>query len=287
MADLFSISRDELSERRRQLQRQRRWKVVQTTWRTIVVSGMAAGLLWGASLPIWVIRSPEQIQVEGNELLTPETIYSLLPITYPQSLLMLRPEAIARELEAKAPISDAIITRQLFPPMLTIWVQERKPVAIAYPSNLSLEAIPPEQREAARLAQTGLLDETGIWISMERYVNLDQSIELPSLIVIGMKPEYRQQWATLYQQVRQSPVLIQEIDWRDPANLILATELGVVYLGSYSDRLPAQLGILDQMRELPSQVDMSQVAYIDLRNPDNPLVQMLQPTNTLTWRRNP
>ena len=67
---------------------------------------------------------------------------------------------------------------------------------------------------------------------------------------------------------------ISQIDWRDPGNLILKTELGIVYFGAYSDRFSGQLRILDQMRELPDQVSLDQIAYIDLRNPEVPLIEM-------------
>ncbi|WAL58603.1 cell division protein FtsQ/DivIB [Thermocoleostomius sinensis] len=276
MADISSPSQAELSSRRRQLQRQRRWRMLQTTWQVLMVSALAGGLLWSLSRSDWMIRSPQQIKIEGNQFLSSETIRAVLPIRYPQSLLSIQPQAIVHQLETEAPIAEAIVTRRLFPPSLTIQIQERYPVAIAYLTHSGDTASTAKGGQTPKLA---LLDEEGAWIPHEIYLALNSSQRLPDLKVIGMREEYRSQWPDLYQQVSQSPVKIAEIDWRDPNNLILYTEFGAIYLGAYSSRLEHQLRRLDQMRRLPEQVNPEQVDYIDLRNPDMPLIEMKNSEN--------
>jgi cell division protein FtsQ len=78
----------------------------------------------------------------------------------------------------------------------------------------------------------------------------------------------------VYKAVSRSPVKVFEIDWQNPANLILKTELGKVHFGPYSSRFTEQLSILDRMRELPTHISPSQIAYIDLKNPEFPAIQM-------------
>jgi cell division protein FtsQ len=90
-----------------------------------------------------------------------------------------------------------------------------------------------------------------------------------------MKPQHQADWPTLYQAVQDSPVRVTEIDWRQPSNLILQTELGSVHLGPFSGKFSAQLAALDQMRQLPDQLNGQQFAYIDLRNPKAPTLQMM------------
>jgi cell division protein FtsQ len=65
-----------------------------------------------------------------------------------------------------------------------------------------------------------------------------------------------------------------EVDWQNPGNLILTTELGAVHLGPYSSRIAEQLTVLDKMRQLPKQLDLSQIAYIDLKNPTSPMIHI-------------
>jgi cell division protein FtsQ len=288
MTNIASVSRAELTERRQKLRRQRRLKVVQAGWRSLAVSGLAGGLVWGATLPAWTIRAPEQIAIEGNEFLSKEAVQAILPIAYPQHLLQLQPQALTAQLKSQAFISDATVTRHLFPPGLTIQVQERRPVAVFLEQDpvATASSQSPEQTPSASLpgaSQIKLLDETGISIPLANYMGLNQS-PLPNLRVVGMPSQYLPEWSKLYLQVSRSPITITEIDWRDPANLILKTELGVVHLGPYSSQFPKQLNALNQMQELPENVNSNQIDYIDLRNPDNPSLHMTEtdavPENT-------
>lgn len=280
MGDMLSVSRSELRNRRQQRRRQRRWRIVQSVWRSTLLIAMVSGLLWSTTQPVWVLRSATQIDITGNELLSTETIQTLLPIDYPQPLLDLNPGAIAAYLEAQGPIAQATVNRRLFPPGLTIQVQERRPVALlirgsSSPIGGGLSAA--QQSERSPSEQLGLVDEKGFWMSLSGYVALDQSLSLPSLKVLGMQPQQREEWAQLYQTLLQSPINVYEIDWRDPSNLILTTELGEVHFGPYSRLFPAQLQALDQLRNLPQHINISTLDYIDLRNPEIPLIQDTQP----------
>lgn len=279
MANIESVSRTELAQRRQQLRRQRQLRSLKTTWRILAVCGLAGGLFWVTTLPVWVIRRSEQVMIEGNHYLPAQTIRALLPIPYPQSLLRVEPQKIANTLKAKAPIADVTISRRLFPPGLVVQVKERFPVAIAYQINTSNRQ--PAQKsgkaQATASIQQGLLDEKGLWIPMELYTSLDQSLKLPSLKIVGNFQQYRPYWIKLYREVSASPVKITEVNWQNPANLILKTELGVVHFGPYSTQFTYQLQKLDEMRKLTSHPTFRQIEYIDLRNPDNPIAQLTKP----------
>ncbi len=281
MADIPSVSRLELAERRRKLRGQRRWRIMQTSWRAVAVSGFAVGLVWVATLPDWMLRDANQVEVEGNKFLAADTIRQLLPIKYPQFLLTLQPKTLTQHLEAQAPIAEATVSRHLFPPGLTVRIQERYPVAIVYSSPAEI-AQPPLSTAGQRPVQAAtqptpiaLLDERGTFIPYEDYMALNRSRQLPSLKIIGMQEQYRTQWTNLYQQVSRSPVKVHEIDWREPGNLILRTDLGTVYFGSYGAWFSEQLRTLDQMRQLPDKVDAREVEYIDLRDPQAPLINLV------------
>lgn len=266
---IASVSQTELAQRRQQLRQRRRVRFLQTSWRILAVCGLAGSVIWAATLPTWVIRRPEQVRIEGNHFIPVHTLRSLLPIPYPQSLFRVEPKTIARELQAKAPIADVIVNRQLFPPSLIVQVKERLPVAIALPASTS--------GTGSATDKAGLLDESGMWMPLERYTALDQSLKLPSLKIIGNPESYRPYWSALYREISHGPpVNVSEIDWRNPANLILKTDLGMVHIGSYSTQFPAQLKAIDRMRKLSSHPSYGQITYIDLRKPDAPIVQMGQ-----------
>jgi cell division protein FtsQ len=281
MTSISSVSQTELAQRRQKLRQERRLKLLQSSWRTIAVSGLAGGLAWVITLPGWVIRQPEQVAIAGNRFLSAQAIQSLLPLAYPQSLLQLEPQAIAAQLESKAPIAEATVARQLFPPRLIVEVKERYPVAMIADPPTPQAAKDKEAKPAAEAAKVGFLDANGVWIPIESYTSFEQSFKLPTLKIIGYQEQKRSQWTELYQAVSQSPVKVLEIDWRDPSNLILKTELGIFHFGAYSSKFSEQIRAMDRLRKLSEKLNPKQVTYIDLRNPDAPSIQMKKANNSV------
>ena len=300
MTGIAPVSRIELAHRRKQLRKQRRNRLLQTSWRSVVVMGLATGMVWVIAQPNWVIRRAEQVTIEGNRFLATQTIRSILPIQYPQSLMKIQASEISQALTTKAPIAEATVERHLFPPSLVIKVREREPVAQVFlstnptnpdqpkdakkaldksgdkPTEKSTEK--PTERSIEKSALTdrphGFLDENGMLLPLESYSNLTQDIKMPDLKVIGDPDLYRRQWNALYPIVRRSPVKIELIDWQNFGNLKLQTELGMIHMGSLGRLFPSQVRALDKMRQLPNRLPPAQIDYIDLRNPSAPIVQL-------------
>lgn len=275
MSDLSQISRDQLHVRRQTLRRQRRHLIGQVLWRFVALSGFTTAIFWGTTRPVWLIQDPGQINVRGNELLSDRTIQNLIPLQYPQPLLKVEPEQLAEQLQNRAPIVSAEVSRQLLPPRLNVRVQERQPVAVVLPvSEISPEA------KGINFLPAGLIDAEGAWMPKSSFLLADGAQHLPTLRLRGMQSQYRQYWPQVYATLSQSPVKIHEIDWRDPSNLILQTELGVVYLGPFTPALDQQLATLDKMRNLPEQLKDTEVAHIDLTNPSIPSISVVNDGET-------
>ncbi|XDE64129.1 cell division protein FtsQ/DivIB [Arthrospira platensis BEA 1257B] len=187
MANIVFTSRNRLGTRRRQLRRQRRLKLVRVIWQVLAVGGISGGVFWGISQPIWLIKEAEQVEIKGNQLLSQHNIRSHLPLSYPQSVWQIQPSAIQQALIDNAPISEAIVIRQVFPPRLTIEVTEREPVAIAQP--------PIGTTTPGTEAIVGWLDAEGSWMPLSSYTELEQTGQLPNLRVIGNFEMYRPHWA--------------------------------------------------------------------------------------------
>ncbi|QSJ16013.1 FtsQ-type POTRA domain-containing protein [Nostoc sp. UHCC 0702] len=271
MAGIVSVSHTDLAQRRKKLRRQRQLKIIQAIWRSFAISGLAGGLLWVALQPIWVLKAPKQIVMKsGNQVLSQGAIESLLTLSYPQSLWRIQPSAIADSLKQQPGIAQATVSRRLFPPGLIIEIQQRVPVAIAQSDKTR------NTDTGKKQLSTGLIDATGVWIPLEKYKLVNPSVKLPTLKVIGLPEKYRQYWSQLYPALNQSSVKVTEVDCQDPTNLILKTEIGNVYLGAPSPQLPEQIKVLAQMRNLPTKINTSQIEYIDLKNPESPLVHVIQ-----------
>ncbi|MCX7594406.1 MAG: FtsQ-type POTRA domain-containing protein [Fischerella sp.] len=271
MAGIISVSRTILAGRRQKLRKKRQVKFIQAIWQTLAATGLAGSLLWIGIQPIWVLKNSQDVVISGNQLLSDQEVQSLLGLSYPQSLWRVEPSRIARSLLQQPSIAQAKVSRRLFPPGLLVQVQERVPVAIAQMQR--------GKRNVDKDNQTmnvGLLDAKGVWMPLEKFTSLNSRVKLPSLKVIGSPELYRPYWPSLYQAIRKSPVKVMEIDWQDPTNLILKTELGPVHLGTPSSHLLEHIQVLAQIRHLPSQLNPNQIEYIDLKNPEHPLVQMNQ-----------
>lgn len=270
MANIASVSQSELGHRRRQLRQARRLRLLQACWQTLAVGSFAGGLVWVTAQPGWVIHKPDQVVIEGNQFLSAKTIRSLLPVSYPQSLLRLQPQEMAQKLERVGPIAKATVTRHLFPPGLTVQVTERYPVAIASTPASNDKAL------SATDSNQGVLDENGLFLPLTSYTSLDLTLQLPTLTIIGNPDDYRPYWPQVYKALSRSPVKIFELDWQNPGNLILKTELGIVHLGADNSKIVEKLNVLDRMRQLPNHISSGKIAYIDLKNPASPAIKMLQ-----------
>jgi len=267
-------------------------QALKAIWQTLALSGLLAGTIWAMTRPNWVLRDNRQVTIEGNSLLSKPVILSRLALAYPRSLLQVSPMAIAQSLESYPPIADAKVARRLFPPSLVVQVQERTPVAVA------IARLVPNSSTPYSKASIGFLDSQGIWIPAESYPAQVRQHLHPKLRVLGSPESYRTYWSSLYQTIGRSAIEVLEIDCQDPANLVLKTELGTVHLGPYSNRLAKQLEVLAQMRSISTQINSREIAYIDLKNPAAPLVQMYQkndketsiqtaPTNPKIIKSNP
>jgi cell division protein FtsQ len=253
----FPISTGEADyvARRKHLRKQRRLRIFQGIWQLTFITGLTGAMLWVAMLPEWQLRSANQIEIEGNNLLSKETIKKSLAIQYPQSIFQIQPQLIATQLEANAPVSKVLVSRTIFPSKLTIQVQERLPIA-----------------KSTRKGQQGFLDAEGIWVSAKAYPS---NINKPNLVVLEPSNRAISQWSTLYRQVSQSQVKISQVDARDESNLILNTELGLVYFGTYKPSLfTTQLETLDRLRTLPERLKSKSFNYIDISQPNNPILEM-------------
>lgn len=267
MTNLTSVSKVKIKQRRKHLKRRRQLKLLQACWRSLLAGSIAGSLLWALVFPRWTLQQPSQVLVKGNQFLSAQAIRSQVQWSYPQLLLQIEPQQLSEKLESQAPIAEATITRQLLPPSLTIQVKERRPVALA---------LPPEQLgDSGSPAEVGFIDKQGVWMPKSSYIAPGENFEIPNLKVVAFKARYRPYWSNIYQTIRHSTVEIFALDWRNPSNLILKTDLGNVHLGSaYTHQFQEQLAVLARMRNLHTQVDSNRIAYIDLTTPESPSVQM-------------
>lgn len=265
MPEILSVSSTQLEIRREKLRRSRQVKIIGAIWRSFALTGLAGGLLWFLVQPMWVLNNKNDIVVSGNYLLSDEAIQSKMRLSYPRSLWRVEPNRLSASLRQQPGITEASVSRRLFPPGLRVKVSEIVPVAITQADTDSKN----------KKTTTGLVDINGTWVSLKSYKSIAAD-KLPSLKLIGELKKCRHFWKQLYQEVSQSSVKVMEVDCQDPNNIILKTQLGLVHIGSPTSKLTEKIELLEKIRGLPERVNMSQIKFINLSNPGAILVHMNQ-----------
>jgi cell division protein FtsQ len=230
-----------------------------------------SGILIGLGLVVrrsdWTISKPEQIQIQGNQYLSDQTVRSMLAISYPKPIVELAPEKLTALLIDRGSISSARVDRSLLPPQLIVQVEDLPPVArILQDENTPIPAFVDERGRQLPISSY----RPTVWQSLPKL-----QLRLPTA---GTCPE----WTQLYQAIRTSPVTIGIIDCRNPQNLMLQTELGQVRLGVVGDssRLASQIQQLDRLRNWQKGIDRANIDYLDLENPLAPGFKLKQPIVT-------
>lgn len=252
--------KEELRQRRLQLRRQRRWRALKICWQVLVLGSIIIGICWAVQQPDWVIRQSQQIQIRGNRYLAANTVREMLDLKYPVSLLQVEPQSLNAKLLNQGGILAANIHRELLPPRIIIQIQDQPPIAVA-----------------DRADQPGLVNATGKWLPLNSY-QIDND-KLPHLKILAASNGLCPDWPTFYQAIRNSPIPVSEIDCRDTLNLLLKTDIGDVRIGSFEpSRLRQQLQKAYELGDWKKLYQLkynqtSDIAYIDLENPDMPKIQ--------------
>lgn len=147
-----------------------------------------------------------------------------------------------------------------------VQVRERQPVARARWGN-----------------QLGWVDVQGNWLSPDPYRSPKS---WPELELLGWENHTPDQWALLLKALQQSEIQIRAVDWQSGAGITLHTELGNVYLGPISDRLPLQIQTLNQMRDLRRYCECTpdDIVQIDLTSPSVPTLQLTPTATQERWK---
>lgn len=250
----------DFTQRRRYIRQQRQLQLLRKLWQFLAVTAVTALCLWVSLGQEWYLRSSQQIEVIGNRYIPTSDLQAIVPISYPQSIFQLDPQAIATHLETVAPLEQVTVSRSVLPAKLTIEVQERLPVAVS-----------------SRGGRVDYLDKYGVWLPQTSY---PPTIPKPALTVLEPSDRPIPYWIQLYDQLQNSPVPIHQIDARNLQNLILGTELGIMHCGSYRPELFAvQLQAIANLRQLPADIDRKFINFYDLRDPTAPIAQTAKQSN--------
>jgi cell division protein FtsQ len=164
---------------------------------------------------------------------------------------------LAQKVESIPSVEAVKVNKQIIPPLITISLQEKTPVALATSQG-----------------EVGFLDSQGEWIPQKFYSSTKANFPFPKLKVTDYQREFQATWQKIYQLISLYPELdVSEVHWQPSGSILLETKIGQVFLGSESSYLEQQFKTISKLKNLPEQLKKSEIAYIDLSNPGVNLIQ--------------
>ena len=258
------MTRSPGSERRRQLQQQKRHDLWRGLWRLLVLGALSAGLGYALLRWGWLLSGPEQVQVVGSRQVSRQQVIVAAELRFPTPLLELQPRRIADELRAALPVEQVQVSRLMAPPRLRVALVDREPVARA-------------QRALASGPETGYVDRMGNWMGNQQNPRPAAGSGPLTLEVIGWQSRHRPALALILEQRQRLGTDLRLIRFDPDGNLwLLSTRLGLVRLGPPDDRLARRLEVLQQLsRGLPAQLQYQPGHSLDLSDPEQPELGLL------------
>jgi len=258
------VTRSPGSERRRQLQQQKRHDLWRGLWRLLVLGALSAGLGYALLRWGWLLTGPEQVQVVGSRQVSRQQVIVAAELRFPTPLLELQPRRIADELRAALPVEQVQVSRLMAPPRLRVALVDREPVARA-------------QRARASGPETGYVDRMGNWMGNQQNPRPAAGSGPLTLEVIGWQSRHRPALALILVQRQRLGTDLRLIRFDPDGNLwLLSTRLGLVRLGPPDDRLARRLEVLQQLsRGLPAQLQYQHGHSLDLSDPEQPELGLL------------
>ncbi|SBO43068.1 cell division protein FtsQ/DivIB [Cyanobium sp. NIES-981] len=246
------------AERRRQLRLQRRRERLRNAWRLLVLLGIAGGLGYGLLREGWTLTGPDQVQVVGSRLVTPDRVIEAAGLTFPQPLLGLQPRKLAADLAETLPVEEVHVSRLMAPPRLRVSLVDRQAVARA-------------QRRTGQGVERGYVDRLGHWMNSSQG-DLMAGEATAALLVKGWQPRHRASLTRVLEQRSRFGNDLQEIRFEPEGSLWLrSATLGQVRLGPADAQLTRRLQVLDHLVEtLPAQLKGQRLRSLDLSDPEQP-----------------
>ena len=252
-------------ERRRRLRQEMQRETLTQFRRTGFFLLSGAALAWLLLTLGWSLRSKTQIQINASQRMDhnaiTDAVVEAANLTFPQSLLALKPRQIETQLLQELPIQQASVQRRLLPPGLDIQIVERQPIAAA-------------TRIGPKGIEQGMVDSKGQWMStsmMKESVKPATAVKVEGWISRRKEiiAEILQRSASLNRPLK--AILI------EPAggiNLRVET-LGLVSLGTNDKLLDQQFKIIEKLnKSLPSDLRGPSNAGLDLSDPNQPELQL-------------
>lgn len=146
-------------------------------WRACCLISCTMGLSLAAILPNSQIKAQTQVRINGKTIVSEDAIYHALNFSYPQYIWSVNGIELGQKIESIPSVEAAKVNKQIIPPLITISLQEKIPVALA-----------------TFHGEVGFLNSQGEWIAPKFYSSTKANFSLPKLKVIDYQMEFQPTW---------------------------------------------------------------------------------------------
>lgn len=246
------------AERRQQMRQQRLQERLLNLWRLLVFAALATGLGYTLLRQGWILRSPSQVEVSGSRVVSRDQVIRAADLQFPEPLLTLQPQELARTLAAALPVENVRVSRLMLPPRIRIELKDRTAVARA-------------ERQGAKGREQGYVDRLGNWINPGQSLVLPESERL-STKVLGWNERHRPALARVLAQRGPFGTSLLQIRFDPAGTLWLDTaELGALRLGPPDGQLERRLAAAAHLSHaLPTRLKGQKPQMVDLSDPEQP-----------------
>ncbi len=254
------------AEKRQKLRIKHRNNQLLQLWRVVVCSSITYGLGVLVIKNGWSLIDVEQITVQGSSKIQAASIISASGFSFPKPLFAINPKQLKINLLKELPIRSLQIERRLFPPKLTIIIQERKPVAFA-------------DRRGIEGKEKGMLDKNGNWMPIRMAPKTD--LPLSNVYVEGWVETQKNLISILLENKDKLGSPLTKIILSPNGEISLKTKkFQVVQLGASNLPIKKQIKALYQLSiNLPAKLVNKKNIILDIRDPSKPELQI--PNNDL------
>ena len=206
----------------------------------------------------------QDISIVGSELFSVEDVVANSSLNFPTPLIFIKTKFTEKELQKNLSLENVLVSRQIFPFGLKIFMKTRVP--IAYGEKIF---------KGEKI--NGFIDEDGFFIN-EKYTDME-NIKKVSSRVYGWEENFRVILSKILKSQKINELEFVTIKFSSNGFLTIEEKsLKTIFLGTDPTIIETQLQIISIIKnQIRENNILKKIDNIDLRDPNNPKIKVFKP----------
>ena len=206
----------------------------------------------------------QNISIFGSKLFSKEDIITNSSLNFPTPLIFIKTKFTEKELQKNLSLENVLVSRQIFPFGLKIFMKARVP--IAYGEKIF---------KGEKI--NGFIDEDGFFIN-EKYTDME-NIKKVSSRVYGWEENFRDILSKILKSQKINELEFVTIKFSSNGFLTIEEKsLKTIFLGTDPTIIETQLQIISIIKnQIRENNIFKKIDNIDLRDPNNPKIKVFKP----------